>query len=84
MATDALLPRSALSRIPGSMTPEEARAHYNFLLTLCIRKAESFGPMAFTFLKDHSFPTAGLTAEEQFNLLLAVSDAFAPIASSAR
>ena len=26
------------------MTPEEARAHYNFLLTLYIRKAESFGP----------------------------------------
>lgn len=59
------------------MTPEEARAHYNFLLTLCIRKAESFGPMAFTFIKDHSFPKIGLTPDEQFNLLMATADAFA-------
>lgn len=59
------------------MTPEEARVHYNFLLTLCIRKAESFGPMAFTFIKDHSFAKAGLTPEEQFNLLMATADAFA-------
>lgn len=59
------------------MTPEEARAHYNFLLTLCIRKAESFGPMAFTFIKDHTFTTATLTPEEQFNLLIATADAFA-------
>lgn len=59
------------------MTPEEARAHYNFLLTLCIRKAESFGPMAFAFIKDHSFPSVGLTAEEQFNLFMAITDAFA-------
>lgn len=59
------------------MTPEEARAHYNFLLTLCIRKAESFGPLAFAFIKDHSYPTAGLTPEEQFNLLMAITDAFA-------
>jgi len=59
------------------MTPEEARAHYNFLLTLCIRKAESFGPMAFAFIKDHSFPTVGLTPEEQFNLMMAITDAFA-------
>lgn len=51
---------TSLDRIPepeeDAMTPEEARAHYNFLLTLCIRKAESFGPMAFTFIKDHTFP----------------------------
>ncbi len=59
------------------MTPDEARAHYNFLLTLCIRKAESFGPMAFAFIKDHSFLSAGLTPEEQFNLFMAVADAFA-------
>jgi hypothetical protein len=59
------------------MTPEEARAHYNFLLTLCIRKAESFGPMAFNFVKDRSFATLGLTPEEQFNLLLAIAEAFA-------
>ncbi|HSB44892.1 MAG TPA: hypothetical protein VLD60_07770 [Nitrospira sp.] len=59
------------------MTPEEARAHYNFLLTLCIRKAESFGPMAFTFVKDRNFQTLGLTPEEQFNLLMAVAESFA-------
>lgn len=59
------------------MSPEEARAHYNFLLTLCIRKAESFGPMAFGFVKDHSFAIAGLTPDEQFNLLMATADAFA-------
>lgn len=58
------------------MTSEEARAHYNFLLTLCIRKAESFGPLALTFLKDQSFSTLGLTPEEQFNLLMAVAEAF--------
>src|ERR1700752_3831731 len=58
------------------MTPEEARAHYNFLLTLCIRKAESFGPMAFAFVKDQNFSTLGLTPEEQFNLFVAVTEAF--------
>lgn len=58
------------------MTPEEARAHYNFLLTLCIRKAESFGPIAFAFIKDHNFSTLGLTPEEQFNLYVAVAEAF--------
>jgi len=41
------------------MTPEEARAHYNFFMTLYIRKAESFGPLTFAFVKDqkrHSRP----------------------------
>ena len=60
-----------------SMTPDEARAEYNFLLTLCIRKAETFGPLAFAFLKDHNFNTLGLTPEEQFNLLVATAEAFA-------
>lgn len=59
------------------MTPDEARAQYNFLLTLCIRKAETFGPLAFAFLKDHNFNTLGLTSEEQFNLLVATAEAFA-------
>jgi hypothetical protein len=30
------------------MTADEVRAYYNFLLTLCIRKAESFGPIQVT------------------------------------
>jgi hypothetical protein len=59
------------------MTPNEARAHYNFLLTLCIRKAETFGPLAFAFIKDHNINTLGLTPEEQFNLLVATAEVFA-------
>src|SRR5262245_41396407 len=59
------------------MTPEDARAHYNYLLTLCIRKAESFGPLAFAFIKDHNVSTLGLTAEEQFSLFIAVAESFA-------
>ncbi|HET8722222.1 MAG TPA: hypothetical protein VFM24_09360, partial [Nitrospira sp.] len=59
------------------MTPNEARAHYNFLLTLCIRKAETFGPLAFTFLKEHNPNALGLLPEEQFNLLVATAEAFA-------
>lgn len=59
------------------MTPEEARAQYNYLLTLCIRKAESFGPLAFAFIKDHNISSLGLTPEEQFNLYGAVAEAFA-------
>jgi hypothetical protein len=59
------------------MTSEGARAHYNFLFTLCIRNAESFGPMTFNVIKDHSFLDAGLTPDEQFNLLMATTDAFA-------
>src|SRR5262249_37943925 len=57
------------------MTVDEARSHYNFLLTLCIRKAESFGPMPFAFIKDHNLSTLGLTPEEQFNLFIAVAEA---------
>jgi hypothetical protein len=59
------------------MTPEDARAYYNFLLTLCIRKAESFGPMAFAFVKDNNFQKTGLTPEEQFNLYAAIAETFA-------
>src|ERR1043165_6123561 len=59
------------------MTPDEARAHYNFLLTLCIRKAETFGPLAFSFIKDHNLSALGLIPEEQFNLFIATAEAFA-------
>jgi hypothetical protein len=59
------------------MTPEAARAQYNFLLTLCIRKAETFGPLAFAFIKDHNLNALGLLPEEQFNLLVATAEAFA-------
>ena len=59
------------------MTPQDARAHYNFLLTLCLRKEESFGPLAFAFLKEHDLDQLQLTPEEQFNLYMATSEAFA-------
>jgi hypothetical protein len=59
------------------MTPQEARAHYNYLLTLCIRKEEAFGPLAFTFIKEQNLDQLGLTPEEQFNLYMATADAFA-------
>jgi len=59
------------------MTPQEARAQYNYLLTLCIRKEESFGPLAFAFIKERELEQLGLTPEEQFNLLMATADAFA-------
>jgi hypothetical protein len=59
------------------MTPQEVRAHYNFLLTLYIRKAETFGPLAFAFVKDHGLETSGLTPEEQFTLYTAIAEAFA-------
>ncbi len=59
------------------MTPQEARAQLNYLMTLCIRKAESFGPMAYAFLKSHDLEQLGLTPEEQFNLLMATAETFA-------
>lgn len=59
------------------MTPQEARAQYNYLLTLCIRKEESFGPLAFAFIKDHDLDQLGLEPEEQFNLFMATAEAFA-------
>lgn len=59
------------------MTSAEARAQYNFLLTLCIRKAETFGPLAFAFIKEHDLSAMGLLPEEQFNLFIATAEAFA-------
>lgn len=59
------------------MTLDEARSQYNYLMTLCIRKEESFGPLALTFVKEHDLDQLGLTPEEQFNLFMATSDAFA-------
>lgn len=59
------------------MTQQEARARYNYLLTLCIRKEESFGPLAMAFIKDHDLDQLGLLPEEQFNLYMATAEAFA-------
>lgn len=60
------------------MTTDEARAHYNYLLSLCIRREEAFGPLALAFLREPAFEDLGLTAEERFTLYTAVADAFAP------
>lgn len=59
------------------MTADEARAYYNYLLTLCIRKEEAFGPLAFAFLKEHDLERLQLTPEEQFNLYMATAEVFA-------
>lgn len=59
------------------MTQQEARAQYNYLMTLCIRKEESFGPLAMAFIKDHDLDQLGLLPEEQFNLYMATAEAFA-------
>jgi hypothetical protein len=59
------------------MTPQEARTQYNYLMTLCIRKEESFGPLAMAFIKDHNLDQLGLLPEEQFNLYMATAEAFA-------
>ncbi len=59
------------------MTPQEARSHYNYLMTLCIRKEEAFGPMAITFIREQDLDHLDLTPEEQFNLYMATADTFA-------
>lgn len=65
-------------RYEKSMTTEEARAHYNYLMTLCIRREEAFGPLALAFIHESLFEQLGLTLEEQFNLYMATAEAFSP------
>ena len=57
------------------MTPDQARAQYNFLLTLCIRKA--IRPVGFCFHQRTRPDALGLTPEEQFNLFVATAETFA-------
>lgn len=59
------------------MTPEDARAHYNYLMTLCIRREEAFGPLALAFVREQDLGRLGLLPEELFNLYMATADAFA-------
>ena len=59
------------------MTEQEAQAHYNYLMTLCIRREEAFGPLAMAFIGDHDLDRLGLQPEEQLNLYMATADAFA-------
>jgi len=60
------------------MTEPEARAHYNYLITLCIRREEAFGPLAMAFISGHDLDALGLTPEEQLNLYIATAEAFPP------
>jgi len=60
-----------------TMTPQEAREHLNYLMSLCLRKEETFGPLAFEFARNNDLDKLGLLPEEQFNLWMALSDAFA-------
>ncbi len=59
------------------MTPEEARAYCNYLLTLSLRQEEAFGPLALTFVRENDLAALGLQAEEQFNLFYATAKTFA-------
>ena len=59
------------------LTPEDARAYLNHLLTLNIRGEESFGPLALTFLKERKLEELGLLPEERFNLIMATVQALA-------
>ena len=52
------------------MDLEEARSYLNHLLTLNLRQEESFGPLAYTFWKDHDLEKIGLLPEERFSLLM--------------
>ena len=62
----------------ADMNLNEARSYLNYLLTLSIRREEAFGALAFTFIKQHDMEALGLLPEEQFNLLMAIIQAFAP------
>jgi hypothetical protein len=59
------------------MTADDARAQYNYLMTLCIKREEAFGPLALAFLREPGFDQLGLTPEEQFNLYAATAETFA-------
>ena len=60
------------------MELKEGRAQLNYLLTLNIRQEEAFGPLALAFIKEHDLDEMGLTAEEQFTILMATLQALAP------
>jgi len=62
----------------SSFDLQEARSYVNYLLTLSIRREEAFGALAFTFIKENDMEALGLLPEEQFSLLMAIIQAFAP------
>lgn len=64
-------------RCEVTLTLEEARSYFNYLVTLNIRREESFGPLALAFIKEHDLEQIGLLAEERFNLITATAQALA-------
>ncbi|PIR01245.1 MAG: hypothetical protein COV66_02180 [Nitrospinae bacterium CG11_big_fil_rev_8_21_14_0_20_45_15] len=50
---------------------ESAHAYVNYLLTLSIRKAEAFGALAYTFIKEQDLDQLKILPEEQFSLTIA-------------
>jgi hypothetical protein len=58
------------------MTEQEARAYYNYLITLSIRREEAFGPLSMAFIRKHDLDKLGLQPEEQLNLFIATAQAF--------
>ncbi len=58
------------------MNSQEARAYFNYLLTLRLRQEDAFGPLALTFMREHDLEVLGLEADEQFNLYYATAQAF--------
>jgi len=63
--------------IQTEFDPESARAYVNYLLTLSIRKAEAFGTLAYTFLKEQDLDRLGILPEEQFSLTIATVQSLA-------
>ncbi len=64
--------------MPDAMTPEEARSYLNYLLTLGIRREQSFAPLAAAFIREQDMDALGLLPDEQVSLLLAAAQSFAP------
>ena len=60
------------------MTEQEARAYYNYLMTLSIRREEAFGPLAMAFIREQDLDKLSLLPEEQINLFIATARAFPP------
>ncbi|MEC7641156.1 MAG: hypothetical protein VYC17_03280, partial [Nitrospinota bacterium] len=59
------------------MDHQEARAYFNYLITLNIRGEEAFGPLALEFIKEQDLEQVGLLPEEQFNLIMATAQGLA-------
>ena len=59
------------------MTPDEARAYLNYLLSLSIRRDQAVGPLASAFIRDNDLDALGLLPDEQLSLYLAAAQSFA-------